>query len=188
MEWRQCVGTKHTESPAALSNSGGRCPPCWKRYPPSRDNCLCIAPRRPGNWGSANGSLKGAVQISHLNLGDAAEDEVPKCGKDLIEDGRCLLAVKWLFAKVVVLGRVVATQFQLLNQYCSSNNVWVCDYIMTKQIWDLPMVSRNWNEAELGEIFTTLCLFLPAGRELPWPFQCKASDLYCQNSARSIYS
>ena len=50
-------GTWHTKSPTAPSVSGEMSPPCWQRYPPSRDkNCRCIAP-----CCSANGSLKAAV-------------------------------------------------------------------------------------------------------------------------------
>ena len=58
------------------------------------------------------------------HLGDAAEDEVPKCGEDPIEDGRRLsLAVKWRFVLVVVQGSVVVTQLPVLYQSCPSNDV-----------------------------------------------------------------
>ena len=57
------------------------------------------------------------------HLGDAAEDEVPKCSEELIEDWRRLLVVKWRFAQVIVPGSVACTQLPLLYVSCSSNNV-----------------------------------------------------------------
>ena len=57
------------------------------------------------------------------HLGGAAEDEVPKCGEELIEDGRRLLAVKWRFAQVIVPSSVVYTQLPPLYVSCTSNNL-----------------------------------------------------------------
>ena len=68
------------------------------------------------------------------NLGDAPEDDSwmrpqnlgPKCCKELVEDGRRVIAVlvKWCFAQFVVPGSIVGTQFPFASLYhsCSSNN------------------------------------------------------------------